>query len=45
VKVDAAGVSVAKTRFDFVYLRKKIQETFSQELMGERKLVSTKEVP
>jgi hypothetical protein len=45
VKVDAAGAPVAKTRFDFVYLRKNIQETFSQELMGERKLVSTKEVP
>ena len=45
VKVDAAGTAVAKTRFDFVYLRKKIQDTYSQELMGERKLVSTKEVP
>ena len=45
VKVDAAGTAVAKTRFDFIYLRKKLQDTFSQELMGERKLVSTKEVP
>jgi len=45
VKVDAAGTAVAKTRFDFVYLRKKIQETYSQELMGDRKLVSSKEVP
>jgi len=45
VKVDAAGAAVAKTRFDFVYLRKKIQETYSQELLGERKLVSSKEVP
>jgi hypothetical protein len=44
VKVDAAGAPVAKTRFDFVYLRKKLQDTYSQELMGERKLVSTKEV-
>jgi hypothetical protein len=44
-KVDAAGTAVAKTRFDFAYLRKKIQETYSQELMGERKLVSSKEVP
>jgi hypothetical protein len=45
VKVDATGAAVAKTRFDFVYLRKKFQDTFSQELMGERKLVNTKEVP
>jgi hypothetical protein len=45
VRVDAAGAPVAKTRFDFVYLRKKYQDTYSQELMGERKLVSTKEVP
>jgi len=45
VKVDAAGTTVAKTRFDFVYLRKKFQDTYSQELMGERKLVNTKEVP
>jgi hypothetical protein len=45
VKVDAAGAVVAKTRFDFAYLRKKYQDTYSQELMGERKLVSTKEVP
>ena len=45
VKVDAAGAVVAKTRFDFAYLRKKFQDTFSQELLGERKLVDTKEIP
>jgi hypothetical protein len=44
-KVDAAGNAVAKTRFDFVYLRKKIQETYSQEIMGARTLVSSKEIP
>ena len=45
VKVDAAGAAIAKNRFDFPYLRKKFQDTFSQELMGERKLVDTKEIP
>jgi hypothetical protein len=45
VKVDAAGSTVAKTRFEFVYLRKKIQDSFSQEMLGERKLVSSKEIP
>jgi len=45
VKVDAAGAAVAKTRFDFAYVHKKFRDTYSQELLGERKLVSTKEVP
>ena len=45
VKVDATGAAVAKTRFDFGYVRKKFQDTYSTEVMGQRKLVETKEVP
>lgn len=45
VKVDASGAPVAKTRFDFAYLSKKYEDTYEQAFMGERKLVSTKEVP
>jgi hypothetical protein len=44
VKVDAAGSTIARTRFDFAYLRKKFEDTYSQEFMGERKLVSSKEI-
>jgi hypothetical protein len=45
VKVDAAGNVVAKTRFDFAFVRKRLQDTYSQEFMSARQLVSTKEVP
>lgn len=45
VKVDAAGNPVAKTRFDFAYIRKKFEDTYSKEAFGARKLVSSKEVP
>ena len=45
VKVDAAGNPVTKTRFEFGFIRKRIQDTYSQSLMGEKTLVSSKEVP
>lgn len=45
VKVDASGNVTGKTRFDFPNLRKKFEDTYSQQLMGPRTLVSTKEVP
>jgi hypothetical protein len=45
VKVDAAGNVVAKTKFDFAYIRKKFEDTYSQDSWGARKLVSSKEVP
>jgi hypothetical protein len=45
VKVDAVGAAVAKTRFDFGYVRKKFQDTYSTETLGDRKLIDIKEVP
>lgn len=45
VKVDAAGSTIARTRFDFAYLRKKFEDTYSQEFMGDRKLLNSKEIP
>jgi len=45
VWVDAAGAVVAKTRFDFGYVLKKYEDTFSQDFSGPKKLVSTREVP
>jgi hypothetical protein len=45
VKVDAAGNVVAKTKFDFAYIRKKFEDTYSQDFWGARKLMSSKEVP
>jgi len=45
VKVDAAGTATAKARFDFAFIRKRFEDTYSKEMMGATKLVSSKEVP
>lgn len=45
VKVDAAGNVTAKTKFDFGFIRRKYEETYSQDTWGARKLVNSREVP
>lgn len=45
VKVDATGTPIARTRFDFPYVRRRYVDSYSQDFAGAKTLVSSTPAP